>query len=420
LDADRRRAYADIDDELFDTAQIPLTSRDVRSVGELLFDVDHTARQLLMDVAGDDAGRLLHAWPTVVTAAADLWSTLPGQKTGAGAHDRDKPITRLVSLADAIGTSLRNSSWPPASRPDPRMTQMAKNLGHAGDLVRRYGSDIPIERTESHRDLDATRARIMHALYVTAHAVGVSLHQHGRTRYRDARGTGRPLELSRTHSPYAVPPTTEWIRRMAVSEAAASRYLGGRFTEALVGEAVRPVEDDSRIARALAGWDIQAHRVLASNGWPANVLLITRTQGLIAGAAVVLVDAPGRRPPRALRPARTGDRRRRRSVEQPGQPLGRPDSPGRPAQPRADARRRRSARRLPRAHPRHHHHGQPRRHRHQGGSIVRNRRDPACPGVRFRDCIRRRRKVLRARTQRTCSCTFDPCQQRHRSWGGRG
>lgn len=122
-------------------------------------------------------------------------------------------------------------------------------------------------------------------------AVSVSLHQHGHSRYHDALGTDHPIELNQRHSPYAVPPTTEWIRRMAVSEAAAGRYLNGRFTQALRGEASRPVEDDTRICRALAGWDIQAHRTLASDAWPTNMVLITRTQGLIAGAAMVLVDA---------------------------------------------------------------------------------------------------------------------------------
>jgi len=291
LDADRRRGFADVDDALFDTTQIPLTSRDIRTVGELLHDVDHTARHLLMDVAGDDAGRLLHGWPDLVTAAASLWSSLPGQRFGAGAHTRDEPITRLVSVADAIGRSLHNTSWPPASRPDRRMTQMTRTLGHAGGLVHRYGADIPVQRTESYRDLEAARARIMHALYVSAHAVGVSLHQHGHSRYQAALGTNRPIELNQRHSPYAVPPTTEWIRRMAVSEAAAGRYLDGRFTQALRGEANRPIEDDTRISRALAGWDIQAHRTLASDAWPTNMILIARTQGLIAGAAMVLVDA---------------------------------------------------------------------------------------------------------------------------------
>ena len=264
MDAERRRGFADVDDALFDTTRIPLTSRDIRTVGELLHDVDHTARHLLMDVAGDDAGRLLNGWPDLVTAAASLWSSLPGQGLRAGAYIRDVPITRLVSVADAIGRSLRNSGWPPASRPDQRMAQMTRTLVRARELVHRYGADIPVQRTESYRDLEAARARIMHSLYIAAHAVGLSLHQHGQDRYQAALGTSRPIELNQRHSPYAVPPTTKWIHRMAVAEAAASRYLDGRFTQTLAGEAIRPVEDDTRFSRALAGWDIQAHRALAA------------------------------------------------------------------------------------------------------------------------------------------------------------
>ena len=168
---------------------------------------------------------------------------------------------------------------------------MTRTLSHAGDLVHRYGVDIPVQPTESFRDLEAARARIIHSLYVSAHDVGVALHQHGHSRYHDALGTRRPIELNAHHSPYAVPTTTQWIRRMAVSEATAGRYLNGRFTQALRGEASSPIEDDARISRALAGWDIQAHRTLASDAWPTNMILITRTQGLIAGAATVLLDA---------------------------------------------------------------------------------------------------------------------------------
>uniref|UniRef100_UPI0030F9E126 hypothetical protein n=1 Tax=uncultured Nocardioides sp. TaxID=198441 RepID=UPI0030F9E126 len=94
---DLRLAYAAIDEELFDVDQIPVTSRDVRSVGEMLFDVDYLARQLLMDVAGDDAGTLLRSWPTMVAAAEDLWASLPGRRPGG--DERDRPITRLSPQA---------------------------------------------------------------------------------------------------------------------------------------------------------------------------------------------------------------------------------------------------------------------------------------------------------------------------------
>lgn len=43
---------------LFDVDLVPQTG-DARSVGEMLVDVDYLARQLLLDVTGDDAGPLL-------------------------------------------------------------------------------------------------------------------------------------------------------------------------------------------------------------------------------------------------------------------------------------------------------------------------------------------------------------------------
>jgi hypothetical protein len=78
---------------------------------------------------------------------------------------------------------------------------------------------------------------------------------------------------------------------MSACENTARSYLTGRFAQALAGEAIRRVDDPGRLAQALANWDIQSHRALARDLEPSNILLITRTQGLIAGASMVLVDA---------------------------------------------------------------------------------------------------------------------------------
>lgn len=61
------------------------TTRDVRSVGEMLTDVDYLARQLLIDVTGDDAGHLVRSWPDVVFAgreARGCWSRAGGALPG--------------------------------------------------------------------------------------------------------------------------------------------------------------------------------------------------------------------------------------------------------------------------------------------------------------------------------------------------
>jgi hypothetical protein len=290
LATDLRLVYADIDEELFDVDQIPMTSRDVRSVGEMLFDVDYLARQLLMDVSGDDAGTLLRSWPTMVAAAEDLWASLPDRRPGV--DERDRPITSLSAQAATIGSSLSGrKAWPGPGPTNPRVDQMTQTLLTAAALVRRYGAEIPHEQTEAHRDLEAARTRIMHGLYLTSHAVAVALHDNGRDRVNDACGSGRRVQLAQHHSPYAIAPTGVWVDRMSACENTARSYLTDRFPQALAGEAIRPIDDPGRLAQALANWDIRSHRALARDLEPANVLLITRTQGLIAGASIVLVDA---------------------------------------------------------------------------------------------------------------------------------
>ena len=99
-----RRGFADVDDALFDTDQIPLTSRDIRTVGELLHDVDYTARHLLMDVAGDDAGPLLRGWPDLVAAAASLWSS--AARAGAPAPTSAINPSPACSAHDATSQEL--------------------------------------------------------------------------------------------------------------------------------------------------------------------------------------------------------------------------------------------------------------------------------------------------------------------------
>ncbi|MEZ0579129.1 MobF family relaxase [Nocardioides sp. MH1] len=122
-------------------------------------------------------------------------------------------------------------------------------------------------------------------------AISVALHEHGRDRVNDALRSGRRIQLAQNRSPYAIAPTGVWIDRMSACENTARSYLTDRFTRALSGETLLPVDDPYRLAQALANWDIQTHRALARDLQPSNILLITRTQGLIAGASMVLVDA---------------------------------------------------------------------------------------------------------------------------------
>ena len=290
MGAETPALFSATDVELFDAGRIVHTRRDTRTVGEMLHDADHLARHLLMDVTGDDAGHLLRSWPTLVDAGSRLWEALPGRRRDPA--ERDLPMQRLVATTSTFTDFLaRPGSWPGGGPSHTGVNQISETLSTAGALIARYGTDVPTQQSHTARDIDATRARVMHTLYVTAHAIAVALNSHGRDLVRASRSQGRPIPLSSFHTAYAVPPTVAWMQRVARCENLAHSYNVGGFVAAAHGEAARSPDDHVRIPRALAWWEIQAHRTLAHDPSAANMVLITRTQSLIAGSTLTLLAA---------------------------------------------------------------------------------------------------------------------------------
>lgn len=279
--------FAVTEAELFDVDAIPFTTGEARTVGEMLSDVDHQARLLLLDVDGDNAAALVRGWPVLVTAADELWTALPRSSFPVEASER--PMERLAAHAASLRSSL-GSGWPGPGDPDPRLAHMAETLHAAAGLVRRYGPEISGNAAAIRRDVDAARARTMHGLYLASHGVSVALHAHGRDRFREARQAGRKMSLSTVHSPYVIAPTGTWVARFATAESIARGYLAGRFAASVADEARPPAGEHNRIPRALAGWDIQAHRTLAARTSAADNVTVARTQALIAGVGLLLVD----------------------------------------------------------------------------------------------------------------------------------
>ncbi|UFN45228.1 hypothetical protein [Nocardioides okcheonensis] len=301
--APRQWAYDGDDVELFHTDAFTHVS-DQRSVGELLFDVDRHARVLLMDVCEHDAAPLLHAWPTLISAAGSMWHALPAplpqplpqpMSPPPAEIRRAEPPTSCMDRLDVIGTGvsrrLTTKRWPGPTAPDGRLLEMADTLSRAADLTRRFGYHGPLSPA-GRDDLEAARARLLHAVYVTTHAVSVALLQFGRTRHDLAAATPRPLASPNERIPYAVAPTTEWVRRIGAAESAAASYVNRRqFAPLLNKEHRADPASASRLNLALARWDIEAHRGLAGHSWPKNIVLVVRTQAFIAGSALTLLDA---------------------------------------------------------------------------------------------------------------------------------
>lgn len=199
-------------------------------------------------------------------------------------------MERLVAHAASISSSL-DAGWPGHGAPNARVARMTETLQEAGRLVNRFGSQVPTHTARARRDIRAAQARTMHSLSIVAHACTVALQAYGRDRYWEARVAGERISLSSWRSPYLVAPTATWSDRFAAAEATTQRYLSGTFAADVSGAAGQPTLDIHRVSRAIAGWDIQAHRVLGRASSAADHVAVCRTHAFLADAGAHLTAA---------------------------------------------------------------------------------------------------------------------------------
>jgi hypothetical protein len=258
--------------------------QDERSVGELLLDADFTTRQVLMDVTGQDAQAMLRTWGEVVQCASELWATLPPPVGGTTSPIDGVTMGRLETISKGMHHTQVRRGWPGDGPADERLLHVAETFARAADLVDRRGSHIRPLDPEVSADLDAARMRIMHTLYLGAHAVGAAARLHVADVELSTRGKS-------SRESRAVPRGRDAINRLAAFEQLAGAYVGNRFARAAAGEHVRGPNGTERLQQALIGWDIQAHRTLAATPTAPNLLLASRTHAYIATAAGAILHA---------------------------------------------------------------------------------------------------------------------------------
>ena len=285
----------------------PGRQHDGRSVGELLRDADHQARTLLLDLGADDAPALLRNWPQLVHAATGAWAAVSDVATrsdtrtasraaAAAQHlppagDTD-PMLRLQAVTDGIAATLVTARWPGHGPGSPTVEEIAGNLHRVTHRLENHGADLPLQRPDVRADIAAAQMRLMHTVYLVAHATTSSLQQHGRRLHHDTNRDRRPLPLATTGLPYAVGPTNRWVQRVGVCEGIAGRYVRGTdggFAAATAGEVILRPEDPGRLHHELARWDIQVHRSLAADSSPHDLVIASRTQAFIAATALPLL-----------------------------------------------------------------------------------------------------------------------------------
>lgn len=267
-----------------------LWAHDRRSVGELLREADHLSRELLLDVSGDDAPALLRSWGEAVQGASELWQALPDPGyTTAGRIDADIMI-RLQTHAQRMHRSQLRVGWPGDGPSDERLLRIAETHIRASHLIDRYHRHprhvtAPELRSAVDADTTAARTRIIHALHVGSHAVGLAVRQHLADEMRRTHQSRDPRATR------ALPRGKEAQRRLQVFERLAGSYAAGRLARAGNGEHQVHASGPDRLAAALLRWDIHAHRVVAYQPTPANLALTAATQAHIATTTAAVVNA---------------------------------------------------------------------------------------------------------------------------------
>lgn len=259
------------------------TTVDQRTIGELLLDADFQARQLLLDVVGDDASAMLRTWGEVVQAAGDLWASLPTSTPGRPVDDPS--MRRLETMSQGQHRTQLKQGWPGEGPADERLLSIADNFQRATELAAGPGRQARPTSEPARADLNAARMRVMHTLYVSAHAVGMAIHQH----INDVRTTAD--NHSSMRDTRGIPRGQDAAIRIGTFEQLAGGYIGNRFSRAIAGEHHTPPWGTGRLHQALTSWDIQAHRTLATTPTVANLHLIAHTQAFVAAASTAILEA---------------------------------------------------------------------------------------------------------------------------------
>lgn len=262
-----------------------------RSVGDLLFESDLTARRLLLDPDALDAGALLRVWPELVQAGHELLNALPVREPQPIPGVSVRPVhvdpmgERLHLMATALNDTLRRRRWPGDGPVDDRLLTIAGHLVRAHDLIeRRLRATGPLS-SSAIQDAAAARTRVLHTLYVTSHAVSLALRAETRELLagnRAARG------------------------RWAATKLASLRLAGTRIDrfEELTGAEVyrsfpsalesqqRASTTPDRLRDAVAMWEVETHRALVAAPTLGNIVELARVQsGTIALSHLLLQGA---------------------------------------------------------------------------------------------------------------------------------
>jgi hypothetical protein len=259
-------------------------------VGELLTECDLTARRLLLDPDALDAAAMLRVWPELVQAGHELLAALPGQGPEAIPGVGIKPVhvdpvgERLHLMATALHDNLRRRTWPGDGPADDQLLTMAGNLVRARDLIDRQLRASGPPSAARQADAAAARTRVLHTLYLTAHAVSLASHAETRALHTGNRAMKSRWAANKLAALALVTTRTDVFEQVAGSEV----YLS--FPRALDGQKREAAAPD-RLRDAAAMWEVETRRALVNSPSLGNIAELTRVQSATIALSHVLLEA---------------------------------------------------------------------------------------------------------------------------------
>jgi hypothetical protein len=266
---------------------------DRRTIGELLADSDALARETLIDATPENAPAMVRSWNQLVASAADLWAALSSAPEHMSGSD---PMVRLRVVGEAIARSLRAGHWPGHGPTDDHVTEIADNLSRTRHLIERHGSSSWPTTAERQTDTPDIHDQVMHTLYVAAHGTAVALGGYvTELQHRLEVGTPRRQPMAERPTTLEITAAEGMIVRFGGFEQLAAAYMFGQPLTSTDPGQPRAAAAATRLETALAAWEIQAHRTLASSPDPADLVRIARVQALITSATRIVTEAAARR-----------------------------------------------------------------------------------------------------------------------------
>jgi hypothetical protein len=202
----------------------------------------------------------------------------------------------LRLVGEAIARSVRAGHWPGHGPTDDHLTEIADNLSWARHLIERDGRLSGPATANRQADTPDVHGQVMHTLYVAAHGTAVALGGYvTELQHRLEVGTRRRQPMAERPTTLEITEAQGMIAHFRGFEQLAAAHMFRQPLPSADFGQLRAASPATRLETALAAWEIQAHRTLAANPDPADLVRVARVQALVTSTTNVIGEAAARR-----------------------------------------------------------------------------------------------------------------------------